>query len=233
MTSLSILLFCIQVRQIVRILPSLLVAVAVALFVRRILIEPLGPDLSDLLWRAGPGLAIYLGFGIYWEYAGRNASALSQSESSLSSAAHQLLIAIGLVLVIAPVPGLVLRFLPASYLLVAIGLIVELLGVSIAVWARRTLGTSWRREVAITDGHRLVREGPYERVRHPIYTGALLIYAGLAISVGQVHALLGVAVIALAYWRKIAMEEALLSKAYGADFAQYRRTSWSVVPYVF
>jgi protein-S-isoprenylcysteine O-methyltransferase Ste14 len=183
-------------------------------------------------WRILPGVVIYAGFGVYWEIAARRASGLAQSESRASSLFHQILIGLSLVLIVLPVPGLLGRFLPDSYLFLGLGLAVELVGVGIAIWARRVLGSRWSREVAITEEHQLVRDGPYARVRHPIYAGALLIYVGLALAVGRVHALAGLALVCIAYWRKISMEERILENAYGAGFRAYRLQSRLLIPFV-
>ena len=187
---------------------------------------------SETLWRVVPGLAIYIAFSIYWDIAAKKAASLARSESRVSSIAHQLLIALSLLAIVLPVPGLRQRFLAPSFVFVFLGLVIELGGVAVAIWARHVLGSNWSRAVAITERHRLVREGPYARVRHPIYSGALLMYLGLAIAVGEVHALVGLALVCLAYWRKIAMEERLLSNTYGETFEQYKRASRSVIPFV-
>jgi protein-S-isoprenylcysteine O-methyltransferase Ste14 len=184
------------------------------------------------LWRIAPGIALYIAFGIYWDIAAKHASTIAKGESRVSAAFHQALIALSLLLIVLPIPGLTYRFVPASYGFVVLGVAIEVAGIALAVWARRTLGTSWSRAVAITQDHRLIREGPYARVRHPIYSGALLIYLGLAIAVGRAPALLGVALVCVTYWRKIAMEERLLHDAYGSQFDEYRRGSRALIPYV-
>jgi protein-S-isoprenylcysteine O-methyltransferase Ste14 len=45
-----------------------------------------------------------------------------------------------------------------------------------------------------------------------------------------VVALLGVIVIALAYWRKIRLEEERLRAAFGVDYDAYRRKSRALIP---
>ncbi|RDX45390.1 hypothetical protein OH76DRAFT_1536415 [Lentinus brumalis] len=45
-------------------------------------------------------------------------------------------------------------------------------------WCHRTLGRFFTLEVGIQDGHKLVTSGPYGIVRHPAYTGGLLMIAG-------------------------------------------------------
>jgi protein-S-isoprenylcysteine O-methyltransferase Ste14 len=55
-------------------------------------------------------------------------------------------------------------------------------------------------------------------------------YAGLAVISGTLHAVLGLFLVCLAYWRKVGLEERLLQQHFGPDFENYRRHSWAVVP---
>ena len=43
-------------------------------------------------------------------------------------------------------------------------------------------------------------------------------YIGSAVVTGERLALIGVAIVAVAYWRKIRLEEAALEQAFGADY---------------
>jgi len=50
---------------------------------------------------------------------------------------------------------------------------------------------------------------------------------------GEWHALLGFALAAIAYWRKIRMEERAMAATFGADHEAYRRDTWALVPFLF
>jgi protein-S-isoprenylcysteine O-methyltransferase Ste14 len=186
--------------------------------------------LSDNLTRLMPAIGFYLLFGLYWAYAGRDRAADKIPESAFSAVLHKLLVNLSVLLICIPLPGLTLRILPASTGFLILGLGVELGGVAIAVAARRALGRNWSREVRIAVDHELVRTGPYQRLRHPIYTGALAVSLGLAIVSGLLSAFVGFAILSLAYWRKIRLEEAILAKAFGSELDDYRRTSWALIP---
>ena len=47
------------------------------------------------------------------------------------------------------------------------------------------------------------------------------------------HALVGLTVMAGAYGRKIGLEERWLDDAFGASYAEYRRSTWALVPGVW
>jgi protein-S-isoprenylcysteine O-methyltransferase Ste14 len=125
-----------------------------------------------------------------------------------------------------------LNFVPNSDLAGAIGLLLVLLGVAFSIWARLVLGGNWSSAVTVKQGHTLNCRGPYTIVRHPIYTGLLLALLGVAIIVGQVRGLLGVGVLALAYWLKLKMEERFMLEQFGADYRRYQERVKALIPYV-
>jgi protein-S-isoprenylcysteine O-methyltransferase Ste14 len=178
------------------------------------------------------GMAVWALFGIYWEIAAKNAAAARRSESRRSRALHVALVNLALVLELFPIRGLG-RFLPVSPPVMAASLAVEVMGLLLAIWARRHLGRNWSGKITIKVEHALIRSGPYRRLRHPIYTGLPAMYLGLALLTAEWLGVIGFALAVLAYWRKIRLEETNLEMAFGSKYDQYRRTSWALVPGIF
>jgi protein-S-isoprenylcysteine O-methyltransferase Ste14 len=176
---------------------------------------------------------MWLAFILYWETAAKNASAEKSSESALSRGFHVGLVNAALLLMFVPVTGLKGRFLPQSPMPVATGLILQGCGLALAIRSRVHLGRNWSGRITIKLDHELVRSGPYRMVRHPIYTAILAMYAGTTLVSGEWHALIGISLALLAYWRKMRMEEANLATAFGADYSNYRRMTWSLLPWVY
>jgi protein-S-isoprenylcysteine O-methyltransferase Ste14 len=132
------------------------------------------------------------------------------------------------------VPGLTGCFLPCRlHFFVAVGAIVQAGFILLAVWARRHLGRNWSAEVRIAVDHQLVRTGPYRLLRHPIYTAMLGMFLGTAIAASQYHALLGLAILLVAYLRKTRLEEHILRQTFVADYDAYCRGTWALVPLLF
>jgi protein-S-isoprenylcysteine O-methyltransferase Ste14 len=175
------------------------------------------------------GMLGWVAFSLYWEIAAKNAAPAKTSESKGSRAVHVFLANAALLLEIAPLRGLG-RFLPASSLIMTAGLAVEAVGLFLTIWSRRHLGRNWSGEITIKVDHQLIRSGPYRILRHPIYTGLLTMYAGIAVITGERLAIVGFAMAAFAYWRKIRLEEANLKAAFGAEYESYRRETWALVP---
>lgn len=100
-------------------------------------------------------------------------------------------------------------------------------------WARIHLGRLWSDRVVKKVGHRVVDTGPYRLVRHPIYSG--LIFAALATAIQKAtpFALLGVAVITLAFGIKARREERFLRSEIGNNaYDVYARKTAMLVPFI-
>jgi protein-S-isoprenylcysteine O-methyltransferase Ste14 len=189
----------------------------------------------DLEWnRLTAPFLLWIAFSLYWSIAARNSAKSQDSESKWSTALHQIVLNVALVLLFWPAPGLGGWFLPQRWhFLSAVGAAIQIAFFALAIWARRHLGKNWSAEVRIGEGHELVRSGPYRIVRHPIYSAMLGMFLGTALASSQVHALVAIALLFLAYIRKTRLEEEILKKTFGAQFDAYRRNSWSLVPLVY
>jgi protein-S-isoprenylcysteine O-methyltransferase Ste14 len=187
---------------------------------------PLGP--MQLVFAATPWVI----FSIYWDAAAKSASPAKSAESKGSRNLHVVLTNAAVLLEIVQVRG-VPRFLPLSVASLATGLAVSAIGLSICIWARRHLGKNWSGNITIKVAHHLVRTGPYRRLRHPIYTGILMMYAGTAVVSGSWLALAGLAMALFAYGRKLRLEEANLRIAFPDEYEDYRRRSSALIPGIY
>ena len=79
---------------------------------------------------------------------------------------------------------------------------------------------------------RLVRNGPYRKIRHPMYSAVLLAAAGMVTSDPKPLRIILGAALALLLAAKLAREEKLLRAAY-PDYAAYQAVSWRLVPWIW
>jgi len=122
---------------------------------------------------------------------------------------------------------------PHSAVLNLISLVLTVLGLSLAIWARVALGGNWSGTVTFKENHELVERGPYALMRHPIYTALLLMFLGTALAIGTVGGLIGWPILFLSFWIKYRQEEALLLEHFGDRYEAYRKRVSAVVPFVF
>ncbi|HEV2689243.1 MAG TPA: hypothetical protein VGV35_11840 [Bryobacteraceae bacterium] len=93
-------------------------------------------------WSMWVSAAGWIAFSTYWAAAAKNSAEAKSSESAGSRRVHELLMNGGLFLLFLPVPGLRQSFLPPSMLWALFGLAVQASFFTLAVWARRHLGSN-------------------------------------------------------------------------------------------
>ena len=124
------------------------------------------------------------------------------------------------------------RLIPLNDVTGIICVVLCAVGVAFAIWARVTLGTNWGAPMTIKEHRELVTGGPYQFVRHPIYSGALLGMFGTAIVGGT--AWLVVFVFLVGYFTYCSLqEERQLAEDFPAEFAAYKARTKLLVPFVW
>lgn len=113
----------------------------------------------------------------------------------------------------------------------AFGDLLTACGLIFAIWARLHLGKYWSGVISLKENHRVIRTGPYELVRHPIYTGLILAAAGSAITNSTVDGFIGLVLIIAACFYKAKREESLLTAQLGDEYRQFKNQVPFLVPY--
>jgi len=179
---------------------------------------------------------VWIAFVLYW----RIKAADTKTDQRLEPAASQILRALTFLIVIVllsttriPLPWLYLQLWPVGLWPFWLGAAVTIAGLLFAVWAREHLGSNWSRSVTIKQGHELITTGPYAVVRHPIYTGILAGFLGMAIAISQVRGFIAFVLIFLAFWIKLRIEEQWMRSQFGEAYATYAQQTAALVPYLF
>ena len=108
----------------------------------------------------------------------------------------------------------------------------QVIALLLFLWARVTFGRRSYHVVADPTEGGLMTGGPYRYIRHPIYAAmCLFAAAGAAGHWSWSAGLCGGLVLASAVLR-ILCEEALVAARY-PEYAQYKATTWRMIPYVY
>ena len=121
--------------------------------------------------------------------------------------------------------------LDTSPLRATVGRVLFVLGLSLAVWARVSIGRNWGTPMTQKLEPELVTNGAYRYVRHPIYSGILCAGVGTAIALSWWW--LGFVALAGVYFTYSAtVEERFLTEQFPVAYPQYRRTTKMLIPFV-
>jgi len=115
---------------------------------------------------------------------------------------------------------------------VGLGLMVS--GIGLRAWAHTTLGAFYSRTLRVTADQRLIEQGPYRLLRHPGYSGSLMLWigAGLATTNWVVTSLIAI-VTGSAYLYRVRSEEAMLAQTFGEAYQDYRQRTWKLIPLIY
>lgn len=105
-------------------------------------------------------------------------------------------------------------------------------GLALLIWAHQTLGASFSGNLEVREQHRLVTNGPYHWIRHPIYSAILLWSAGLALITASWF--LGLIPIAFAgfFTARAPNEERMMVEAFGDQYRAYMKQTGRFLPRV-
>ena len=179
--------------------------------------------------------ALWLVWLVCWIASARRVKAARWVEPIFSRLLHLVPLAIAAILLAVrrPLPAvLTQRFLPPSLAAAVAGAILVALGLGLALWARWHLGANWSAVVTLKENHTLIRSGPYRVLRHPIYAGLILAFAGTALAIGEWRGLLALAVAVPPLLRKVRVEEKNLAAAF-PDYERYRGETFALIPWIW
>jgi protein-S-isoprenylcysteine O-methyltransferase Ste14 len=124
--------------------------------------------------------------------------------------------------------------LPRGLGIQATGLLLVIAAALLRLWTRQALKEMYTGHIQVMVGHHLVQTGPYRWVRHPGYTGFVLLALGISVGyasfIGLV-AILALMLPALAY--RMQVEEKLLTQEFGDQYRAYSRGTKRLVPGVW
>jgi protein-S-isoprenylcysteine O-methyltransferase Ste14 len=97
--------------------------------------------------------------------------------------------------------------------------------------SHKDLGRNWSPRLEIRESHRLVTEGIYRRIRHPMYSSIwLLVIAQAMILPNYVAGFSGLVPFALLYFLRVGKEEKMMGEDFGGEYEQYQRKTGRLFP---
>jgi protein-S-isoprenylcysteine O-methyltransferase Ste14 len=112
-----------------------------------------------------------------------------------------------------------------------LGLVSELGFLWLFYASHKQLGRYWSVTLEIRNEHKLMTDGPYRYVRHPMYLSfwlwGIAQFCLLPNATAGLAGLLGVAIL---YFSRVRGEEAMMRAAFGASYDEYARRTGRIIP---
>jgi protein-S-isoprenylcysteine O-methyltransferase Ste14 len=114
-----------------------------------------------------------------------------------------------------------------------VGIAFMLAGIAFRQWAIAVLGRYFSGVIGVQKEQKVVQTGPYRLIRHPSYTGHLLMMVGIGLAVQSWGAVLAVLLIfGLAYGHRMLVEEKVLISEIGNSYVEYMKRTKRVIPFL-
>lgn len=112
-------------------------------------------------------------------------------------------------------------------------LTIELAGILLGVWAVVSIGIfNFNITPDVKNGSRLVTNGPYALIRHPMYTALLITTLPLLINTFNWFRLVLWITLLITLLFKLEYEEKLLSQMF-TEYSHYKKTTYRLLPFLY
>lgn len=145
---------------------------------------------------------------------------------------QSLLLVISQLMLIGLLASPISKLMPYNFT-TALGFVLLVAGFAIGIWAANSL--TWRNFTVVPEPVQegtLVSHGPYQYIRHPMYTALIVMGLGAAIAHGGMLKVLYLILLIVVLYFKIKREEHLLNSTYSAYTSYMERTD-ALLPRIF
>ena len=88
-------------------------------------------------------------------------------------------------------------------------------------------------KLQVVKGHRLITDGIFRYVRHPLYSGRILLSFGWVLILSSFYGALLMVIGAMFFLPRIRIEEDMLLKEFGDAYRDYQKTTKKLIPYFY
>lgn len=112
------------------------------------------------------------------------------------------------------------------------GVILILFGCILRTWAKMTLGIHFSHTLRVLKEHKLINHGLFRFIRHPAYSGTILLMTGFGFFLHSNVALICFFIFFILAMHRIENEEEMMEASFGRQYLLYRKYSWKLFPFI-
>ncbi len=114
------------------------------------------------------------------------------------------------------------------------GVVCFVIGLWLFYRSHADLGTNWSITLEVREGHRLITQGVYRRVRHPMYSALALYSVGQALVIPNwVAGLSNLVAFAVLIALRVGAEERMMAQQFGNEYAAYTARTKRLIPHIW
>ena len=113
------------------------------------------------------------------------------------------------------------------------GLVIEFAGIALAVWAILIMRSNANVAPIPKQNGRLVTNGPYKAIRHPMYTAQVVAVFPLVIEHNTPYRMAALTILIITLLFKLHYEEKRLIAHFGQPYIDYQKASKRILPFIY
>ncbi len=120
------------------------------------------------------------------------------------------------------------------------GVLLMLLGATLELCVRITLiekakfpGLLSTKRLMIVDQHKLITDGIFGHIRHPLYLGRNVANFGIAVFFSSLWGAVLMSISAVCFLIRIRVEEEMLIEEFGDAYHEYRKHTKKIIPFIY
>lgn len=122
----------------------------------------------------------------------------------------------------------------ADPVVIIIGVILIMAALRLFRLTHKALGAMWSHSLDVREGHKLVTQGIYEKLRHPMYSAFWLWALAQAFLIPNwLVGFAGLVGFGTLYFLRIGQEEAMMMEEFGDEYRQYCQRTKRIIPGIY
>jgi len=115
-----------------------------------------------------------------------------------------------------------------------LGNLLQIIGGITMCMGRYSLGKEANLLIGIEKDHKLVTNGPYHIIRHPIYAGTIFLCLGYALSFSSIISAFILLLVFIPWFiKRMTLEEKLLLQTFGDEYLEYMKHTKRLIPLLY
>jgi protein-S-isoprenylcysteine O-methyltransferase Ste14 len=179
-------------------------------------------------------LLLFIVWKVYWWVTEKQAEQEKPADKQINHKLERDVLGVGMIIVVLQLLGF--ELLPFDFPYVSLGgFVLVVIGIVISINARRVLGANWAHaaDYQIKKDHTLITKGVYGFIRHPIYTGLLFASVGAELVVESYLFLFVLLFMVFWSYSRGKREEKILEAHFGKAYADYKKRTKMLIPFLF
>ena len=110
------------------------------------------------------------------------------------------------------------------------GVLVTIVGTVFWIYSQIVLGRYWSPQLQIQNEHKIIIEGPYKYIRHPIYSAMMVWSIGIGLFTANILFIVLVLTFFVFFVARVPKEEKMMIDTFGDTYVQYKKSTGRYLP---